>query len=114
MQEVPHDWLFPKVVAAVQHGASGTTAATLKAGIPSIVVPFFADQPVWAKRLEQLGVSPATHPRMELTSDRLADSIRRILEDDSFHKRAQQLKTQIAEENGVEKAVSVIESYLSA
>ena len=51
---------------------------------------------------------------MELTSDRLADSIQRILEDDSFHKRAQQLKTQIAEENGVEKAVSVIESYLSA
>ena len=114
LKEVPHAWLFPKVAAAIHHGASGTTAATLRAGIPSIVVPFFADQPVWGKRLEQLGVSPATHPRMELTSDRLADSIRRIVEDDSFYKRAQQLKTQIEAENGVGKAVSVIESYLPA
>lgn len=112
LKEIPHEWLFPKVIAAVHHGASGTTAATLRAGIPSIVVPFFADQPIWGERLEQLGVNPATHPCMELTSDRLADSIRRIVEDNSFYQRAQQLKMQIAEENGVEKAVSVIESYL--
>ena len=112
LKEIPHDWLFPKVAAAVHHGASGTVAATLRAGIPSIVVPFFADQPVWGARLEQLGVSPATHPRLELTSDRLAKSIRRIVEDDSFYQRAQQLKAQIAEEDGVGKAVAVIESCL--
>ena len=112
LKEVPHDWLFPKVRAAIHHGAAGTTAATLRAGIPSIVVPFFADQPVWAERLEQLGVSPTTHRRMELTSDRLAHSIQSIVEDDSFHKRAQQLQALIEEENGLDKTISIIESYL--
>ncbi|MBE9064410.1 glycosyltransferase family 1 protein [cf. Phormidesmis sp. LEGE 11477] len=112
VEEVPHDWLFPKVAAAIHHGAGGTTAATLRAGIPSIVVPFFADQPVWAEQLKQLGVSPATYPQMELTSDRLAKGIRSIVEDDSFHQRAQQLQAQIKEENGVDKAVSIVESYL--
>ncbi|MEM1281045.1 MAG: hypothetical protein AAGG53_13735 [Cyanobacteria bacterium P01_H01_bin.152] len=62
--------------------------------------------------LEQLGVSPATHPRLELTSDRLATSIQAILEDSSFHAKAQQIQAQIAVEDGVAKAVSVIESYL--
>lgn len=114
LKEVPHDWLFPKVVAAVHHGGDGTTAATLRAGITSIVVPFFADQPIWGKQLEQLGVSPATHPQTELTSDRLADSIQSIIADDSFSKRAQQLQAKIKQENGVDSVVSVVESYLSA
>jgi UDP:flavonoid glycosyltransferase YjiC (YdhE family) len=41
----PHDWLFLKVSAVVHHGGAGTTAAGLKAGKPTIVVPFFGDQP---------------------------------------------------------------------
>lgn len=112
LKEVPHDWLFPKVRAAIHHGAAGTTAATLRAGIPSIAVPFFADQPAWGRRLEQLGVSPATHPRMELTSDRLAKSIQTLVERDSFYKQAQRLRMQIEEEKGLDKTVSIIESCL--
>lgn len=112
IKEIPHDWIFPKVIAAIHHGGCGTTAATLRAGIPSIVVPFFADQPVWGKRLEQLGVSPATYPRRGLTSDHLASGIQSIAENDSFSKRAQQLQVQIDQESGTDKAVSIIESYL--
>ena len=112
LEEVPHDWLFPKVVAAVHHGGAGTTAATLKAGIPSIVVPFFADQPVWGAVLEGLGVSAATIPKNELTSDRLADGVCRLIEDDSFQVKAQQLQAQIQSEDGVARTVETIESYL--
>jgi UDP:flavonoid glycosyltransferase YjiC (YdhE family) len=38
------------VRATVHHGGAGTTAASLRAGIPSIVCPFFGDQPFWARR----------------------------------------------------------------
>ncbi len=113
LTEIPHDWLFPKVAAVIHHAGAGTTAATLRAGIPSIAIPFFADQPVWAALLEQLGVSPATHPRLELESDRLSLSITTILENDSFYQKAQQIKAQIETEDSVAKAVSVIESYLN-
>jgi UDP:flavonoid glycosyltransferase YjiC (YdhE family) len=34
----PHAWLFPKCSAAIHHGGAGTTAAALRAGIPSLVV----------------------------------------------------------------------------
>jgi len=114
LEKVPHDWLFPQVVGAIHHAGAGTTAATLRAGIPSIVIPFFADQPMWGKRLEQLGVSPATHPQAELTCDALASSIRAIVEDCRYREQAEMLQAKIQAEDGVARVVSVVESYLNA
>jgi UDP:flavonoid glycosyltransferase YjiC (YdhE family) len=114
LEEVPHDWLFPRVTAAIHHGGSGTVAATLRAGIPSIVVPFFGDQPTWGKLLVQLGVCPATHRQSELTSDRLVASIQTILEDASFRERAQQLQGRLQAEDGVARVVSMVESHLQS
>jgi sterol 3beta-glucosyltransferase len=53
---VPHDWLFKQMDAAVHHGGSGTTGASLRAGIPTIIKPFFGDQYFFAQRVEDLGV----------------------------------------------------------
>jgi sterol 3beta-glucosyltransferase len=46
---VPHDWLFERVSAVVHHGGAGTTAIGLKKGCPTVVVPFFGDQPFWGE-----------------------------------------------------------------
>ncbi|SAL95281.1 hypothetical protein [Absidia glauca] len=54
-QAVPHDWLFPKVRAVVHHGGAGTTAAGLRAGRPTVVKSFFADQFFWGERVEEMG-----------------------------------------------------------
>ena len=45
--DCPHDWLFPQVSCVVHHGGAGTTAAGLRAGRPTVVVPFFGDQFFW-------------------------------------------------------------------
>ena len=50
LKAAPHDWLFPRMAAVVHHGGAGTTAAGLRAGVPSIIVPFFADQPFWGRQ----------------------------------------------------------------
>jgi UDP:flavonoid glycosyltransferase YjiC (YdhE family) len=42
---VPHDWLFQRVSCVVHHGGAGTTAAGITCGKPTVVVPFFGDQP---------------------------------------------------------------------
>lgn len=52
----PHDWLFARVDAAAHHGGAGTTGASLRAGIPTIVKPFFGDQFFFGSRVEDLGV----------------------------------------------------------
>jgi UDP:flavonoid glycosyltransferase YjiC (YdhE family) len=42
---VPHDWLFKHVSCVIHHGGAGTTAAGITAGRPTLIVPFFGDQP---------------------------------------------------------------------
>ena len=59
IDDVPHDWLFPRVAAVVHHGGAGTTAAGLRAGIPTVVVPILADQFFWGARVRALGAGPA-------------------------------------------------------
>jgi sterol 3beta-glucosyltransferase len=56
IKSCPHDWLFKQIDAACHHGGAGTTGASLRAGIPTIVKPFFGDQFFFGNRVEDLGV----------------------------------------------------------
>ena len=56
IKSAPHDWLFKQIDAAVHHGGAGTTGASLRAGVPTIVKPFFGDQFFFGSRIEDLGV----------------------------------------------------------
>ncbi len=108
LEAVPHDWLFPRVAAVVHHGGSGTTAAGLRAGVPSIVLPIFGDQPFWAWRVAQLGVGPAPIPEARLTVRRLAAALDQALTDTALRQRAAVLGGKIRAEAGVERAVAVV------
>ena len=55
LEKVPHDWLFPQIDAALHHGGAGTTGASLRAGIPTLIKPWFGDQYFWASRVQKLG-----------------------------------------------------------
>ena len=56
LDKVPHDWLFSRIDAALHHGGAGTTGASLRAGIPTLIKPWFGDQFFWASRVQALGV----------------------------------------------------------
>src|SRR5690606_20447509 len=66
IESAPHDWLFPRVAAVVHHGGAGTTAAGLRVGKPTVVCPFFGDQPFWGRRIFELGVGPEPIPQKKL------------------------------------------------
>ena len=55
LENTPHDWLFPRVSAVVHHGGAGTTAIGLKCGKPTMIVPFFGDQPFWGAMVSRAG-----------------------------------------------------------
>jgi len=108
IESIPHTWLFPRMAAVVHHGGVGTTAAGLRAGVPSIVVPFFGDQPFWGQRVAALGVGPTPIPRKQLTTDKLAQAIQVALTDQTMRQHAASLGSQIRMEDGVGTAVSAI------
>ena len=109
--EVPYDWLFPRVAAAVHHGGAGTVAAALRAGVPSVVVPVLPDQAFWAHRVSSLGAGPPPIPQKKLSTQELSTAILRAANDPEMRRRCQTLASRIAAENGVEKAVEAFERY---
>jgi UDP:flavonoid glycosyltransferase YjiC (YdhE family) len=108
---IPHDWLFPRVAAVVHHCGAGTTGAGLRAGVPTVGVPHFADQYFWARRIERLGVGPRAIPRRKLTIDRLAQAIRAATDDPGIRDRARALGERVRSEDGVAVAVERATSY---
>ena len=109
VESAPHDWLFPRMSAIVHHGGAGTTAAAVRAGVPSVVVPFFADQPFWASRLSDLRIAPRPVSRRSLTAARLADAIRAATSDPGMKRRALLAGDRVRAEDGVARAVEVFE-----
>ncbi len=109
---IPHDWLFPRMAAVIHHGGAGTTAAGLRAGVPSVVVPSFGDQFFWGWRVQELGVGPKPIPRNKLTTARLAGAIQQAVSDEAIKCKSAQLGQQICAETGVGTAVRLIEAFV--
>ncbi|KAI9849857.1 MAG: hypothetical protein M1837_000071 [Sclerophora amabilis] len=102
----PHDWLFPRVAAVVHHGGAGTTAIGLKCGKPTMIVPFFGDQPFWGSMCARARAgSHEPVPYKQLTADRLARGIRECLSEEASTNAAT-IANEIAKEgDGARNAV---------
>lgn len=108
-QEIPYDWLMPRVRAAVHAGGSGTHNAALAAGIPQVACPFHKEQLMWAGRLHGLGVAPAPLHQRDLTADALTDALRTAVTDPGIARAAARLAERTAGERGAVQAVRVLE-----
>ncbi|KAH7208396.1 hypothetical protein BKA60DRAFT_464800 [Fusarium oxysporum] len=99
----PHDWLFQRVSAVVHHGGAGTTAAGIAAGRPTVVVPFFGDQPFWGQMIARAGAGPTPIPFKKMTAESLAASILFALNPE-VKEAAQRLAQTIMQEDGASNA----------
>ncbi|MGN6149559.1 MAG: glycosyltransferase [Rhizomicrobium sp.] len=112
VDSIPHDWLLPQMAASIHHGGAGTTGASLRAGLPQIVVPFVGDQPFWGRQVEKRGVGPRRIPHARLTASKLSQAITVALNDQAMRKRAAHMGERVRAENGLQRAVEIIERRL--
>jgi sterol 3beta-glucosyltransferase len=107
-ESVSHDWLFPRVAAVMHHGGAGTTAAGLRAGVPSIVLPVAVDQRFWGERIARLGAGPRPLCQRMFTAEALAGVFLRTVMDQRMRERARLIGRRIRAENGVARAVAAL------
>jgi len=110
--DVPHAWLLPRVSVVVHHGGAGTTAAGLRAGVPTIIIPLAVDQFFWGKRVADLGVGTQPIPQNALTRDALSRALDHATRDVEMRSRAKILAAKIANEDGVARAVEFIRAMV--
>lgn len=111
--DVPHALLFPRMAAVVHHCGAGTTAAGLRAGVPTIPVPVTADQPFWAARLASLGVATAPIPFADLSADhavaRLAHALTQATAAPDRRNHATEAARRLAAEDGAGQVLKAVE-----
>lgn len=109
LENTPHDWLFPRCAAVVHHGGAGTTAIGLKTAKPTMIVPFFGDQPFWGAMVSK--AKAGAHeciPYKKLNAERLAEGIKQCLTEE-----ARENVKKIAEsiENEGDGALNAVRSF---
>ncbi len=110
IDDVPHSWLFPRVSAVVHHGGAGTTAAALRAGVPSIVTPFFFDQWYWAQSLHRKGLGPEPISFDRASPQSLKTALDVVERSVPLKQRLSVMSTQLQFEDGVSNAIAILES----
>ncbi|WP_416977679.1 glycosyltransferase [Streptomyces sp. T028] len=109
--DTPHDWLFPRMAAVVHHGGAGTTASALRAARPSLVCPFFGDQPYWAARVRALGTGPAPLPARDLTVPAFAQRLHALTRHAPYAEAASRIGRLLEAENGTDRACDILSRY---
>ncbi len=107
----PHEWLFPRTSIVIHHGGSGTTHSTARAGVPSVVLPFAADQFFWAERLQQLGIAPPSPSGKRITAAALSRAID-AAQTAEMRERSSAIAAKMRAEDGLANAVEKIHALL--
>ena len=111
IDDCPHDWLFPRCRAVCHHGGAGTTAAGLRAGLPTVVVPFFGDQSFWGQVVCDAGAGPAPIPIETCSTERLAEAFA-VCALAATRTRAEELGAKIRAADGVELVFESLRRHL--
>jgi rhamnosyltransferase subunit B len=110
---LPHSQIFPHACAIVHQGGIGTTAQALRAGVPTLIMPYSYDQPDNAIRVERLGTS-RTIDRSAYTASKVAAELRVLLENPEYANKAAEISRIIQAENGVRVSCDGIVEQLAS
>ncbi len=109
---IPHRWLFPRAACVVHGGGAGTTAAVLRAGVPSVFVPHWLDQFLWGALALERNLASASLPLKELNAEDLAAAVRAALASARLRDACAEMAWSIAAEAGGADAAGLLEAVL--
>jgi UDP:flavonoid glycosyltransferase YjiC (YdhE family) len=108
VERAPHSLLMPRCAAVVQQCGVGTLMQTLRAGVPTLAVPFANDQPDNAYRAARLGVAQIV-PAPRYRRRRVAMALDALLTNPAYRAASLRVAAEVRAERGVDAACDAIE-----
>jgi vancomycin aglycone glucosyltransferase len=109
VDEIPFELLFPKLVAVIYHGGTGTMAAIARAGIPQAAFPFMGDQFDNRKQIVKLGLGPDTCDFNKMTAEAISTAISECVTNEKYKKNAVVISQRLQNTDGTELTIQLIE-----
>ncbi len=108
VENIPYDWIFPKMYAVVHHGGSGTTHMATKYGCANLIIPHIVDQYIWNKIVHQKGIGPLGIDISNITMKSLEPRIIDLIENITYKENAEKLITEMLKEDFKDELYSSI------
>jgi len=108
----PHEWLFPQCSCIVHHGGSGTTAASVRSGRPTIVTPIQGDQFSFADIIQASGCGIGLCHLGRLTPKVLAEAIQQCTTDADILQKASDIGKRLQNEDGCANFVEFLDDWI--
>merc|ERR1719159_1130679 len=112
LQTAPHEVLFPQCSVIVHHGGSGTTAAALRSGVPTIITPCAFDQFDNAQLVQNNGCGFAMPQFSKVTVEQLSKAMKTCVQDEKIIKKSQVMGEKLLKEDGLGQAVKVVDNFI--
>jgi UDP:flavonoid glycosyltransferase YjiC (YdhE family) len=109
---VSQSLVLPRCSAVVSHGGSGTVLGALAHGLPLVVLPMGADQPLNAARCEAIGVARVLDA-VRATPEAVREAVSDVLSDPAYRSAAERIRDEIAALPGPAHAVRLLERLAS-
>jgi MGT family glycosyltransferase len=106
---VSHDEFLPRCAALVTTGGAATVLASVKAGVPMLVVPTFWDKSDNAQRVVEAGAGLRLAPR-HCTPERVRAAVVRLLEEPGFAENARRIAARFHDAPGPPRAAELLEN----
>jgi UDP:flavonoid glycosyltransferase YjiC (YdhE family) len=109
---LPLSAALPGCSLIIHHGGSGTTAAPLHFGVPQLVLPSFADNPLSARRVADRGVG-LSHDPTTLDVGTARALVLRLLEEPGFRTAAVEVAAEMAGQPSPAAVIARVEAALA-
>ena len=111
MKYAPHGVLFPRCCAIVHHGGAGTTNASVRSGVPTVILPICFDQPEHAERINRLGLGVGLKTMFELQPSDVAEAIQKCVNNQEICSKVREAAAIMDKENGPAEIVDFVDNY---
>ncbi len=108
VENIPYDWILPKMYAIMHHGGSGTTHTAFQSGCAMMIIPHILDQHFWNERVVRLQAGPRGIPISKMNEEKLEFSLLDLMHTEAYKQNAKRIADNMNQRDERQKLIELL------